>query len=389
VRKLVWLALAAATALKLYLALTTAGTLDVAGYADHLAKVEQFGVGAYRVRGAFNNPFNQPPSIIHALRAMSWLARTTHLPFPFWLRLPSVLADVGSFLVARRMLARMWPARDLTRPLLLVALSPVSIIISGYHGNTDSVMIFFVLLAAYLCERGGRAWGAGLAFGAALNVKVVPLMFAPALLFYLPSARRRAEFCTAAVCAWFVGWLPFVLQDPLLVARMVFGYGSLYGHWGWSFVLARLRPDTLAFAHPPHDVVGPHAVYAAVLKYLLVVLVFAASLWMNRRARRVPLFLQCGLVTTLFLALTPGFGSQYLVWLMPWLAALTRGALNWSAVLAYQLTAGAFLFLGYSCWLPAYCTPTVLYTLLVACWLTVILLTICYCRLLTRAAPAV
>src|SRR5947208_1822251 len=76
---LIWLALAAATALKLYLALTTAGTLDAAGFADHLTKIEQFGgLGVYRVRGAFNNPFNSPPFIIHALRAMGWLTRTTH-----------------------------------------------------------------------------------------------------------------------------------------------------------------------------------------------------------------------------------------------------------------------------------------------------------------------
>lgn len=373
VRAIVWAALAAATAAKIFLALTTAGTIDAAGFADHLAKIEQFGgLDAYRVRGAFNNPFNSPPFMIHALKAMGWLAQTTPLPFPFWLRLPSVLADVGSFLITCRLLARLWPGRDLTVPLMLVALSPVSIMLSGYHGNTDSLMIFFVLLGVCLCERVDSAWAAGLAFGAALSIKVAPLIFAFALLLYLPDARRRLQFSVAAAGLWFTASLPYVLQDPVVIARTVFGYGSIYGHWGWTYFLARLLPDTLQYAHAPHDVIGPHAVYATVGKCVLLGLVIGFSFWMNRRRRKVPLFIQCGLLITLFLTLTPGFGSQYLVWLMPWVAALAP----WT-VLAYQLPAAGYLFFGYTCWLPTNCPPRVLQ---LATWGACILVLACYCR---------
>lgn len=387
--RVVWLALAAATALKLYLALTTAGTLDAAGFADHLSKIEQLGgLGAYRVRGAFNNPFNSPPFMIHALRAMGWLARATRLPFPFWLRLPCVAADVGSFLLVRRLLARALPGRDQTAPLLLLALSPVSIIISGYHGNTDPVMIFFVLLAAELCERKGGGWAAGLALGLALNVKAAPLLFAPALALYLPTWRARARFCGAAAAAWFVGSLPYVVQDPPLVARAVLGYGSIYGVWGWTYFVARLRPQTVAFAHPPFDVVGEHATYVAAGKLLLVALVVASSVWMNRRGRRVPLLVQCGLTASLFLALAPGFGTQYLVWLVPWVAALAL----WAA-LAYHLTAGVYLFLSYTCFWQAACADEVLSSFRLAAWVASLVALACYFRFarrrarLPRAAP--
>lgn len=372
-RAIVWAALAAATAAKLWLALTTAGTIDAAGFADHLAKIEQLGgLGAYRVRGAFNNPYNHPPFMIHTLKAMGWLAQTTPLPFPFWLRFPSVLADVGSFLITCRLLGRLWPRRDLTWPLILVALSPVSIMLSGYHGNTDSLMIFFVLLAACLCERDGNAWAAGLAFGAAMSIKVAPLIFAPALVLYLPHARRRLQFGVAVAGFWFIGSTPYLLQDPMLIARAVFGYGSIYGHWGWTYLLARLLPDTLEYAHPPYDLIGPHAVYATVGKFVLLGLVIGFSFWMNRRPRKVPLFIQGGLLTALFLTLAPGFGSQYLVWLMPWIAALAP----WT-VLTYQLPAAGFLFFGYTCWLPTNCPPRVLQ---LATWAACMLVLACYCR---------
>ncbi|HYG08618.1 MAG TPA: hypothetical protein VD835_01460, partial [Pyrinomonadaceae bacterium] len=71
---------------KSYLALYTEGTLDAAAFADHLAKIEEFGgTGAYRVSGAFNNPFNSPPFVIHFLKSIGWLSGATGLPFAFWL----------------------------------------------------------------------------------------------------------------------------------------------------------------------------------------------------------------------------------------------------------------------------------------------------------------
>jgi hypothetical protein len=386
-RSLVWVALALASVVKLYLALTTAGTLDAAAFADHLSKIEQYGgLGAYHVRGAFDNPFNSPPFIVHALRALGWLSDTTRLPFAFWLRFPCVVADAASLLLTWQLLARLQPRRDLTRPLLLVALSPVAVILSGFHGNTDPIMICFVLLAVWLAERGGRGLSAGAAFGLALSIKVAPLLYAPAFLCYLPDWRRRFRFCAAVALVWLACATPYVWQEPLTIARAVFGYGSLYGNWGWTYWLARWQAATLTFAHAPHDVTGPHAFYAAAGKWLLLVTAGAFALRLNRRARRVPLFLQCGLVTALFLALTPGFGPQYLAWLVPWLGALAL----WPA-LAFQLLGGVYLFVSYTCYIyraapPGYCTNASEPLTMNLCWAAVIIVIACYARTLRRNA---
>jgi hypothetical protein len=42
-------ALACATLIKLYLALATHGSIDIGGFLDHLQKVRELGVGAYRI----------------------------------------------------------------------------------------------------------------------------------------------------------------------------------------------------------------------------------------------------------------------------------------------------------------------------------------------------
>src|ERR1041385_7539778 len=100
-KRLVLLALALATLIKLYLALFTQGSFDVLIYKGHLTLVQELGVTAYRGDGTFHNPFIHPPPVIHLLKFWGLLSKSG-IPFGFWLRLPAVLADIGSFFLVWR-----------------------------------------------------------------------------------------------------------------------------------------------------------------------------------------------------------------------------------------------------------------------------------------------
>lgn len=385
---------------KLSLALYTEGTLDALAFADHLAKIEEFGgVGTYRVSGAFNNPFNSPPFVIHFLKIIGWLTDSTRLPFAFWLRLPCIIADACSLLLVWKLLTRTPAPRPATHaaraipaaaphgahvPLLLITLafSPISLIISGFHGNTDPVMIFFVLLSAYLLDARGRIALAAIAFGLALNIKVAPLIFAPALWFYLPGMRKRIEYFGLAALVFLCGSLPYLLSDPALIARSVFGYSSIYGHWGWTYLAATWFPESLQFARPPHGVTGTHAVAASAGKWLMLALIASAAIWFNRRKDKPPLALQLGLAAAFFLFLTPGFGSQYLSWLVPWVVFL-----GLRVSLLYYIAGGLYLSVSYSCYIyraapPLYCVEPLTVSLPLICWASVFVVLLCYARLL-------
>jgi len=331
-------------AVKLLLARTTDGTLDVAYWALFLDAYQHFGgLALYRQTqlfdDRFNEVFNHPPFMIHVLRIMGALATATRIPFPFWLRLPAILADVGTVALVGGLLGRTRAARAVAVALAVLAVAPPAILVSGFHGNTDPVMVFFILLTVYLLTReqeaGGRhhTWLAGAAFGMGMNIKVVPLLLLPVLLFALPTARKRLAFLAAAGAVVAVGSLPYLLQDPVTIAARIFGYGSQYGRWGVPRVLGLLPPQ---FA-------WLDAFYARAGRYLVLASVVAASWAMNRRATKPPLALQCGLILFLFLFLTPGFGVQYLAWLVPW--PLEIGL--WAAVL-YYTTSGLFLLLVYT-----------------------------------------
>jgi Glycosyltransferase family 87 len=339
---LVVAAVALAFALKVAVALNTYGSNDVITWERHLAKIKDDGGAAWYRDGAdIHGPdgrrlgvqsANHPPLVIHMLLAWDCLAHLTGLPFRFWLRLTSSLADIGSLiLVSFCLIGAGMPVQP--GAMLLIALSPVSIMVSAFHGNTDPVMMFFVLLSIWVVQSEGSAWVSGAAIGVALSIKIVPIIFVPAFLLYLPAMRRRIEF-TVATAAVFMGTsLPYLTQDPALLVQRIFGYSSTPAAWGVS---------QMGFVFLPKEVYG---LYMAVGKAIAVLIILLTSFWMNRGDRNPALFLQCGCIAFLFLFFTPGFAVQYLAWLVPWGFNLSS-----KRVLSYYATSAAFLFGCYTWW---------------------------------------
>jgi len=376
--RILFIALIGATLIKLYLALTTEGSLDAAGFLDHLHKIREFGVGAYRVRGALDNPFNSPPPMIYLIRTWGWLTDHTGIRFAFWLRLPSIIADIGSFLCVGAFLEKESPTAKRFPVLVALALCPTAILISGYHGNTDSLMIFLVLLSIYFVETDKPRWQAGVVFGLALSVKVMPLCFIPALFFYLKDLRTRAQFFCAATFTFIVCSLPYLAQDPKAIWASVFGYGSIYGHWGWSLLAVLTFPTRPTYLHEPFDVQGSHAVFAQILKFLTIAAILIVSLWLNRREKNPSLFVQSGLITAIVLFMAPGFGVQYLVWLVPFVAALGS-----RMTFTYYTLSASYLLIAYLCWASLVCFPRVALFLTLICWLLIFMLIVEFRNLLS------
>jgi hypothetical protein len=283
-----------------------------------------------------------------------------------------------------RWLTKLWPGKDRLAALLALALCPTAILISGYHGNTDSVMIFLVLLYLYLIELEERAWLAGFVFGLALCVKVVPLAFAPLIFFYLRSWQRRVWFFVAATLTFVSCSMPYLWQDPQAVRDMVFGYSSIYGHWGWSLLAMLTFPSPPTYLHGNFDVQGSHEVFARILKYATLLIITVVPFLLNRR-QRPNLILQAGLITAVVLFMAPGFGSQYLIWLVPFVAALRL-----RSFLIYYSASSAYLACVYICFAFGRCAPpavTVLLSLL--CWLAVLTLLLDFKRAMkTNDSPS-
>lgn len=316
-RKWLFIALTAATAIKVFLALKAPSTADSIAYVEFLNEIrEHGGIALYQFRGSYNNPFIFPPAMIHLIKALGSIADATGLPFEFCLRLLPSLADVGSFFVIWSLLRG---HKQLFLILFLLASCPTSVLINGSEGNIDGLMIFLVLLSIWLIESGKPWWVAGIAWGLALDLKAVPLMFAFVFLFYPRTLKARVEYFVGALAVIAISSMPFIFQSPGILMK-VFGYSSIYGVWGLT-KLAVLLTGTPVFLNWPYDPTGSHAIFQTILKVLGFIVIVVLSFWMNHREPKASLLRQCGLVVAIFLFLTPGFGVQYLVWLVPFVTA--------------------------------------------------------------------
>jgi len=379
------LATAVAFGVKLYISYRSFGTVDVAYWQLYI-------MGSHLGSRLYTSEiFNHPPAMLHVLPLIGGLAERSGLPFPFCLRLPGIIADVGSVWLVWRITQSAAPRLASPAGVLLMAIAPASLMISGYHGNTDPVMIFFVLLAVHLRE-SAAAWAAGIALGMAMNVKVVPLIFAPALLLYRHELRRGLALAVAAAATFLIASMPYLLDDPRFILQRVFGY-SPSGSWGIPLLIG-LAEDHLRFpalySETWSGVPGVMELYAMAVtaakayaqwaKFLALGAIVLAAHRMNRMDSPPALFVQCGVAAFLFLFFSPGFGIQYLAWLVPWPVA--AGPL---VALIFYAISGEFLYRMYTTnlvWSDATFVSSF------ACWLATGLVLVILCRHAAVAAGA-
>jgi len=320
-------AVAVATLTKLLLAIFTLGSNDVVTWTAFLNNIRQVGgANAYRLRDPYGVALNHPPSMVHVLKFLGFLADTTHIPFSVLLRLPAIIADIGSVLLVWLFCTSLRQFNCSRTKVLALALCPISILISGFHGNTDPVMVFFLLLAIYLVETE-HLEKAGLAFGMAINIKVVPLILVPTFFVYLRNYRSSLKFFGCAALIILFCWMPYLAQEPVVIIKNTLGYKGLVSSWGVSLLL-----QVLNLSNSP-----------ILLKLLIIGWAIAVPFWMKKRTAN--LYTQVGVIIFSFFLLTPAFGVQYLAWGVPFVLSLE---LRWT--LCYYVASGVFLFLLYNYW---------------------------------------
>lgn len=225
-------------------------------------------------------------------------------PFGFLMRLPAIAGDLLTSLLLWQILRHSHGAWTACIGVAVFALSPAAILISAYHSNTDSLCVALSLLALHLASRDKPGW-AGIALGAAINIKLLPVLLIPLLLLRGDWRSRFRTFAALSVCT-----IPFLVLfafgGSTTITNMV-TYGSSLENWGIVFVLRSLgeygvwEPGYRA-ASFYHDHLGK-----ALTLLLVCVLAFIG------RQRVGPI--EAGAQTNAwFLALAPGFGVQYLVY---------------------------------------------------------------------------
>jgi hypothetical protein len=327
----VLLALLLATFLKVAWALTSAGSADAILFYEFAKNTDQIGLNAmYVVDPRFNHtPFTGCLNV-----ALFALTGGDYQSFSFVFRLMGIVADVAVVLGLLQM--RRVVGNPVAWALALFAASPVSLMISGFHGNVDPLMIALMFFAAIACLNQ-RALLCGVFFGLACNIKIVPILFAPVFFFFWLHRGNAWRFVLPAG-ALMVGGLSLpLLQVPGAYLQNVFGYGSLWGVWGVSYWLRQSGWDEVQ--RLGYIGLSPIQTKIATGLKLGIVLGISALAWRRRSLRPEAVFATLAGAWMIFFALVPGVGTQYMVWFAPFVLLLSA---RWFVA----LTATSTLFCG-------------------------------------------
>jgi hypothetical protein len=331
-----------ATALKLFIAFSTLGTNDVAAFYQF-----EKSIGAHGLTWTYEHSvlFNHPPLVGYFLLGLARLdqhqtVQQMGLTFPFLLRIPGIVAD---FCVVLALLwtGRLYPElRPPTWAMLLFAASPVSVMVTGFHGNTDAVMVLFLVLSTLAAARKQPVL-AGVLLALSCQIKIIPILLVPIFVFYWVQHRQTLRYLVALSAIWILLSIEPLLRSPVAFIQHVVGYGGFWGIWGFTYLLRIIGLPQFSrvsfFGLTPAQQIIMSALKAAVIA--LVVLLA----WRRRKLDGVGLFHSIAYAWMIFFVFAPGVAAQYLIWLAPFILLL---APSFYGILV--ATSAIFLFILYT-----------------------------------------
>lgn len=291
---------------KLVCASTTSGTLDVVCFREFGRIIAAEGmIALYRKVPIFNHT----PLLGTITAAFFDATKGDDRAFRLLLRIPGILADFAS------VLALLWLRRKTGRPgwwaLGLFAASPVAFMVSGFHGNFDSLVALGLLLAALACF-SGDARLCGLCWGLACQVKIIPLLMAPVFFFFWWHRGQARRFFVVGVLTVLIGWVWPLCIIPGVFMHRVLDYNSMWGTWGISLFLRLSGLSGFEGLRP-----GPAGAWVSEMLKVIVVGGVCAIAWRRRAGEPVSVFTTLSLCWLVFFVFAPGFGAPYLLWLAP------------------------------------------------------------------------
>ncbi len=264
--------------------------------------------------------FSPPPFSLHILVLLHLISNNLHIPFTGFWKILANLSDLGIGILIYLISIKFFKRSKETAKLLCVwyLFNPVVLFVSGYHGQQESVWLFFILSTWYILSYSKKSiittGIAGVLAGFAIGYKLPAAILIIPLFFAVPGLTNQIIFVcvTGLVCA--VSFFPEMLNPVSRqgIIKQVFLYSSTLNVWGISLLAAKIPFLSKHFT----------SIIAAFLKILMAVAMGLNFILSHMKKKN---FFEVSLSTILiFLFLTPGFGTQYLLWPVPFLILLTN-----------------------------------------------------------------
>jgi hypothetical protein len=143
------------------------------------------------------------PLQMYVFAAAEWATGPLNAPFFLLARIPHTLADVGIVALIYQAVVRRSGATSAFQHAFYYAICPFPLFVTVYHGQFDSISVFFALLSWLLVTGGGtglpRAILAGLCLGVGILEKSWPIFLLPVLMVLFDDWRARIAYSASAL----------------------------------------------------------------------------------------------------------------------------------------------------------------------------------------------
>lgn len=324
---------------KLTLSFFVYGTNDVTYWLRFTDIIHKYGsVKLY----AMDKVFNHPPLLAWILPIIDSISKLTNLSFPFIFRLMPIFADFLCVFVIWKLLNNYKPKLRM-QICVLAALNPINFFVSGFHGNTDPIFSFLIILSIYCADRN-KTFISGMIYGFSMCFKIVPVMLFPAFFFSFKNGKEKIHFVIATSLIPFFVFFPYLLADFKSVSSNIFGWGGLPGIWGIGHLLRSIFSDELLDLNTRKFFYNLFKLHILIFKPVFIIFLVTFFYYLSKK-KPINRLESAFLTFAIFFSCTPGFGVQYLSY-------ISTLSIILSPVLSsiYTFTGGIFLYRVYTFW---------------------------------------
>ncbi len=210
---------------------------------------------------------------------------------------------------------------------LIYALSNIGVIIGAYHGQFDSIPLFFSILALYLLTQKKQILSI-LSIGLGTITKPWVVMFAP-LIWFRSKEKKLLAVVFIIPLLLIVIFYKLIIQERinmLIMAVAISTYSSGVGWWGPAILLEHLAK------------ILHHGKILTIPAQLSKLLSISLIIFLAKKFNRENVFYLGKLVILIIYIFSLGLSTHYFLWILPF-ALLTKD----SFLKSYLLFVGAFL----------------------------------------------
>ncbi len=296
--------------LKTFLALQFFGTFDMDSYQTVAGIMEK---GTFTNFYAETDRYNYSPLWAYTLHAIDSFGDFTGLAFPFLVKLFLISVDIFvGILLLRIAQGEGLGAKEQFTIVSKFLYNPISIMVTVQGAQFDMAAISLLLLFYYRSEiKRKRTLLEDVIYGCSIAVKQVTVF--PLFFFALQkkSFNRSVLFLFIASVPFWLLITPYLSGALPQIISNVFGYGGIFGTWGYSRALEYITTlfGWTAFQEMLH----------AYLPKLMIIMTFLVMIFYFSRYRNIKTLDGILISLLFFIVLLSGFGTQYLVWIVPFL----------------------------------------------------------------------